>query len=304
MTNFFSSTTIWLVIAVSAERLIGIKYMLRRNILANRINMKLIISIIIFVNALINCYHSFGYYCLVKSVCGESQIISKCFDVTEEEWPGKHKNIYSEERKNFIKFSSIFHILFVSIIPIVLLFKFNIDLIRFVRKETFYNNLKLSFKYRNKESKRLVFRKNRTQWIDGVENATAVPIITNLHQRHTSTNNNFESGKFTFIICMIVTCFSITNLPSAIMRCIHLFFKDQLSQSIKWEYANTVSNLLIITGKMLNCVLFCLNSKAFRKRCAIVFKNYFADLHLHHISYINHKTSANESSSKTTELTS
>ena len=58
------------------------------------------------------------------------------------------------------------------------------------------------------------------------------------------------------------------------MLSINFFFGTQ-RQSALWYHANTVTSCLVIVGKTLNFVLFCLSSSSFRSRLKTILQKKF-----------------------------
>lgn len=73
-----------MVIAICAERLIGIRSFQHSKTNWSYCTTAHIIVIIIAGSALLTSYNHFSYHCIVKLLCNETQIISKCFDVIQE----------------------------------------------------------------------------------------------------------------------------------------------------------------------------------------------------------------------------
>lgn len=82
----------------------------------------------------------------------------------------------------------------------------------------------------------------------------------------------------TVTVCAIVTCFSITQGPSAIMLSISFLSGHQppfVNSNPWWYNANAVTSFLVIFGKTLNFALFCLSSATFRRRLMKILKRKF-----------------------------
>lgn len=89
-----------------------------------------------------------------------------------------------------------------------------------------------------------------------------------------------QEKKMTHTVLAIVSCFTLTQGPSAIV-----FISQKMFPPNQWVlrssgpsqktrnlnsrytiYVSVVANQLVLTGKMLNVVLFCLTSETFRRR--------------------------------------
>ncbi|VDD93378.1 unnamed protein product [Enterobius vermicularis] len=80
-------------------------------------------------------------------------------------------------------------------------------------------------------------------------------------------NADIQEKKMTKTVVTIVTCFTITNVPSAFVFLYETFFYDDSTQrtaTMTFSIVSSVTNFLVITGKSLNIVLLCLSSAAFR----------------------------------------
>lgn len=73
------------------------------------------------------------------------------------------------------------------------------------------------------------------------------------------------------------------------MLSINFFFGTQ-RQNALWYHANTVTSCLVIVGKTLNFVLFCLSSSSFRRRLKKILHQKFL--------FMNRKNSISQNSIK------
>ncbi|KAK6050293.1 hypothetical protein COOONC_12202, partial [Cooperia oncophora] len=85
---------------------------------------------------------------------------------------------------------------------------------------------------------------------------------------HQAVNNNpsarhDQERKMTHTVLAIVTCFSLTQGPSALVFIYQLLYP---SASTILRTVSIVANQLVLTGKMLNVVLFCMTSSTFRRK--------------------------------------
>jgi len=82
----------------------------------------------------------------------------------------------------------------------------------------------------------------------------------------------------TVTVCAIVSCFSLTQGPSAIMLSISFLSGHQppfVNANPWWYNTNAVTSGLVIFGKTLNFALFCLSSTTFRRRLMKILKRKF-----------------------------
>ncbi|ETN75572.1 hypothetical protein NECAME_12303 [Necator americanus] len=71
-----------------------------------------------------------------------------------------------------------------------------------------------------------------------------------------------QERKMTHTVLAIITCFSLTQGPSAIVYMVQKLYQPSSALQI----ASVVANQLVLTGKMLNVVLFCMTSSTFRRK--------------------------------------
>ncbi|CAJ0603584.1 unnamed protein product [Cylicocyclus nassatus] len=71
-----------------------------------------------------------------------------------------------------------------------------------------------------------------------------------------------QERKMTTTVLAIVTCFTLTQGPSAIVFVYQILYGSTSNLQI----ASVVANQLVLTGKMLNVVLFCMTSSTFRRK--------------------------------------
>uniref|UniRef100_A0A158Q8D7 G_PROTEIN_RECEP_F1_2 domain-containing protein n=1 Tax=Elaeophora elaphi TaxID=1147741 RepID=A0A158Q8D7_9BILA len=176
------------------------------------------------------CYHHFSYHCAVLWVCNMTQVYVKCLPVTWN-WTEFGLVSYYQPSSGFIFYinTSVFaNAFFGVIIPVFIVAFLNVYLLRLLQI--------------------------RTQQA-GSEEASLGPASGNFCE---------QERKMTVTIVAIVSCFTITQLPSAI-----LFLYERMISDAKTEMfakISCITNLLVLTGKMLNVVLFCLTSASFRRK--------------------------------------
>uniref|UniRef100_A0A158R491 G_PROTEIN_RECEP_F1_2 domain-containing protein n=1 Tax=Syphacia muris TaxID=451379 RepID=A0A158R491_9BILA len=229
LNNWASGVAIWCVIAVSADRLLVYPLYIRNEwdwyVLPG------IVGGIVVLTRLFSLYQHFEYSCKVRTFCFGSQLISMCFPVTSERF-GNKPNPYSKRLRAFIAASKMTHAVVMIIIPIITLIILNTLLLLALRRR------KQSILNTDLQRTKSV-RDNQTHYIK-------------------------TEHRVTVTVALIVTAFTITNGPSALM------------QFIKWSdprYPTLVCNTLVILGKAINFILFCLSSKHFRRRLMQLVRN-------------------------------
>uniref|UniRef100_A0A0M3J1W4 G_PROTEIN_RECEP_F1_2 domain-containing protein n=1 Tax=Anisakis simplex TaxID=6269 RepID=A0A0M3J1W4_ANISI len=73
-----------------------------------------------------------------------------------------------------------------------------------------------------------------------------------------------QERKMTITVVAIISCFTITQMPSALLFLYEKLINDAKTQA--FATVSSITNFLVLTGKMLNVVLFCLTSISFRYR--------------------------------------
>lgn len=98
-----------------------------------------------------------------------------------------------------------------------------------------------------------------------------------------SLDQQFQAEhRVTVTVCAIVTCFTLTQGPSAIVLLMSFLSNSRTGndffganfQSVL-HYMNSLTGFLVIFGKTLNFILFCLSSQRFRRRLATIIRRKF-----------------------------
>uniref|UniRef100_A0A7E4ZYG5 G_PROTEIN_RECEP_F1_2 domain-containing protein n=1 Tax=Panagrellus redivivus TaxID=6233 RepID=A0A7E4ZYG5_PANRE len=273
--NWCSAATVWLVIAICAERLLGIRSLLRaRGQWPFFSTTRCLLGCIIFGSFVITFYNHFTHDCILKELCNHTQIIGKCFDIREETWPGNHSNNASLNRRLYVRYSVLANVFLVIAAPIVTMIALNTALLYVVRKQSFvmYNRLNTDVSSMSGGQ----YGRRRTS---GEKTSETVPAYAqNVFRRSIDqTLQSQAEHRVTVTVCFIVTCFTITQGPSAITQSINFFFGSQ-RESVLWYHANIVTGFLVIIGKTLNFILFCLSSSSFRRRLSTILQKKFLNL--------------------------
>ncbi|VDN60267.1 unnamed protein product [Dracunculus medinensis] len=88
--------------------------------------------------------------------------------------------------------------------------------------------------------------------------------------RKKTTHQRIEH-RLAITVCAIVTCFTITQGPSAIVLSINSFSSKRTphghpEMGLNWYHLHTITSFLVIVGKALNFILFCFSSIHFRRQ--------------------------------------
>ncbi|KAH7730246.1 Protein F40A3.7 [Aphelenchoides avenae] len=229
--NWWSAVAIWCVIAVCADRLIGIRHPLYIRSHIASYKMSLLLSAIVAIPGLFTFYQHFAYKCIIRSFCNGTQLYSMCLPVNQDRWIGNQSNPYSESFREFIDVSIRLNAICVIIFPIILLAALNMLLLCALRQRT-------------------------TGLLMNEETSQSKPCIDNL--KHQKTEN-----RVTLTVTLIVTLFTITNGPSAIVHLLQSVYQFQHKQ---WYNIVLICSAMVVVGKASNFILFCLCSKHFRSR--------------------------------------
>ncbi|KAE9415397.1 hypothetical protein Angca_006125, partial [Angiostrongylus cantonensis] len=231
MANWCSAVAIWCVIAVCADRLAGIRDPLYARSAWSWWRLPIVIVTVVAVAGGLTFYQNFEYYCLVRSYCHETQLYSRCLPIYSETWFGNRKNPFSPLFRQIISLCVLIYAMTMIILPIVLLTILNLMLLYALRKR----------------------QKNLTMSADLNERRNTA---SQLHLQKTE-------HRVTLTVAFIVTMFTLTNGPSALMHLIRTAYG--LKQQELYDLT-MICSTLVICGKASNFILFCLGSKHFRLR--------------------------------------
>uniref|UniRef100_A0A7E4UPQ4 G_PROTEIN_RECEP_F1_2 domain-containing protein n=1 Tax=Panagrellus redivivus TaxID=6233 RepID=A0A7E4UPQ4_PANRE len=229
--NWSSAVAIWCVIAVCTDRLIGIRHPLYIRSHVPGYKMKLVLGSIVLLPGLFTAYQHVEYKCRVRAYCQGTQLFSMCLQVNRPRWFGNQTNPYSEGFQQFVDVSILLNVILIIICPIILLTALNVLLLCALRQRS--HNLLMK---------------------GGDE--LARPCVDSL--KHHKTEQ-----RVTLTVALIVTMFTVTNGPSAV---VHLLQAVYESQQRDWYNVTFMCSTLVIFGKASNFILFCLCSKHFRNR--------------------------------------
>lgn len=233
--NFFSAAATWLVLSVSIERFIGIRSPMHAHFKWKEKGVLLII-VPIFIGAfVITFYHHIAYKYSIYTLCNGTQLRGNVRPI-DYNWTGN--KLYGTVLTRYIHYGKYLQLVTVILVPIVAVAFLNVSLICLMRN-------------------RVVVQRNRS---------------TSCNSDYSMLQNCNDSGimqrqerKVTVTVLAIVTCFTITHAPSLIP---FVWETLGISKENPRPFLATVSivNSLVITGKVLNFVLFCSSSVYFRRR--------------------------------------
>uniref|UniRef100_A0A915PV97 G-protein coupled receptors family 1 profile domain-containing protein n=1 Tax=Setaria digitata TaxID=48799 RepID=A0A915PV97_9BILA len=212
------------------------------------------------------CYHHFSYRCAVLWVCNMTEVYVKCLPVT---WNWTEFGLVSYHQPTdtftfYINASVIANAFLGVIIPVFIIASLNVSLIRLLQ-------------IRTQQAK--------------TEEASLGPASSSFCE---------QERKMTVTIAAIVSCFTITQLPSAV-----LFLYEKLISDAKTEAfakISCITNSLVLTGKMLNVVLFCLTSATFRRKLFMTMRIWFRKCTCQQNKYLRRISNLNRSGTQKSSL--
>ncbi|MFH4977540.1 hypothetical protein AB6A40_004249 [Gnathostoma spinigerum] len=269
--NWSSAVAIWLVVAVCGERLLGIRYPFRTRDNWSKYCIGGIVFLIVVLAGILTSYNHISHKCVIKQFCNNTQLMSRCFDVTQDNWARNRTNDTPQFIKSYVKWSVIANAIFVVFIPIFLLAAFNMALMASVRQQ----------RHRLINSRHLSTHSNSGNFKHAVEKGPSIWGL--LPRRGTDAVVRSKTEiRIAVTVCSIVTCFTITQGPSAIVMSIKSLSAQGTvnrngSALLDWYEIQTITSFLVIVGKTLNFILFCLSSSSFRQRLLNVLRGKLKD---------------------------
>ncbi|CAI4227103.1 unnamed protein product [Auanema sp. JU1783] len=207
--------------------------------------MVLVLSSIFFATGLLTVYHHFEYDCEIMTFCNGTQLYDFCYYAGDQH-PRTYKKIDiifpSPVKKFYMRVSTIFNAVLVVFIPILVVILLNILMIR---------------ELRNSDS-------SLAEW----EAVRGGPINRNQHR---------QRQKVTVTVIAIGLCFSLTQGPSAVMVIWELL-EGYGHLGVTFYSVFSITNSLVVTGKTINFILFCLSSEYFRRKCFVMMLKKFPRL--------------------------
>ncbi|CAD5220137.1 unnamed protein product [Bursaphelenchus xylophilus] len=244
LANWASAAAIWLILTICVERLIGIRYPLSTRKRSN-CSIPAIIAVIVFVTGVLTAYNLFSHECVLRVFCNDTQVHGYCLEIAKELWPKNRQNPHSVLRKAYALWSPRFNAVFVVFLPTLVIVMSNALLIQTLHKRRKF--LQDSTRNHSEEGQTLAAAGNNAG--------------TNCQSRN--------EQRITLTICAIVTCFTLTQAPSAFY---HLL-KITLEPSHGRLPIGTITNFMVCVGKSLNFLLFCMSSSSFRNKFMKLTKN-------------------------------
>jgi hypothetical protein len=220
---------------VSVERLIGIKTPFHTRFYWARWRLTVIVSAVFIASAILTFYHHIAYNCFYYYLCNGTQVFAVCFSVASDQWQYNHTNTNADWFRSYVRISTVANTLLVIVMPIIAVAVLNVSLIYELR------------------------RRVRNTAVDGCTGS--------FRRISDATARHRQQRKVTVTVCAIVTCFTLTQGPSAITFLWELATQSD-GTSEQFYTVVSITNSLVIMGKVLNFVLFCSSSAHFRRRLA------------------------------------
>ncbi|GMR44931.1 hypothetical protein PMAYCL1PPCAC_15126, partial [Pristionchus mayeri] len=234
LTNWLAAASVWFVLAISVERMLIIKFPFRSlnsNQVCTTLFNRQVVIIAVLIMLITFCavqVHWFTNYCFAFPSCNGTEIRGACALASTP----SDMNLIPEALIAITPTWIIFNTFFVVIIPVAIVIIINISLLKIVKRS-------------NKQELVRTASSSRPRRSDEQERSMTRAIVA------------------------IVTCFSVTQGPSGLLHlggAIAAILQMDPKTQTKLQEMMPYSNALVLTGKMLNFVLFCLTSRAFRVR--------------------------------------
>uniref|UniRef100_A0A1I7S534 G_PROTEIN_RECEP_F1_2 domain-containing protein n=1 Tax=Bursaphelenchus xylophilus TaxID=6326 RepID=A0A1I7S534_BURXY len=191
------------------------------------------IVLILLTTCLLTLYHHFEYDCQMVFFCNFTQVLNFCFSAGTTVHPmwGRSNVSPSVWRQHFVRISTIVNALFVVLVPILLVAILTILLIKKLQESDSIVLNRMDSSTRRSVNKQIAHRKRVTR-----------TVVT------------------------IASFFAITQGPSAVFSVWEVLI-GYSAQDREIFRAMSVANGLVILGKTINFILFCLSSAHFRRKC-------------------------------------
>ncbi|CAJ0942447.1 unnamed protein product, partial [Mesorhabditis belari] len=225
--NWSSAAAIWLILIICSERLIGIRYPLSVRKHKSLLSPPFLVSMTVLLTGLLTFHHNISYKCEWRNFCNGTQYHSMCFHVDGPAWFRNQPNPTPQWIRLYVRCSLEIQAVCVVFIPVLLVFISNLLLIATMRRRARFLAVGAG----------------------GGE-------MTDQHRARTE-------HKVTLTVCAIVTCFTITQGPSAVIPVVSSLSGVPIE---KFAKETTIVTTMVVVGKALNFILFCLSSASFRQR--------------------------------------
>ncbi|VDL66342.1 unnamed protein product [Nippostrongylus brasiliensis] len=189
----------------------------------------IVVTVIVVSTGFLTSYNHFSYFCAFKRFCNGTQFHAMCIRSDSERWFRNQTNPSSDLVKAVARWGPHVNAVCVIVIPILLVIVSNAMLIYTIRQRQKQFMCQSSIK----------------------------------SESHLSGSQSRTEHKVTTTVCAIVTCFTITQGPSAFITIMAEYYPIQHEIIIA---VTAIITTMVVLGKALNFVLFCLSSANFRSR--------------------------------------
>ncbi|KHN75035.1 Putative G-protein coupled receptor F59B2.13 [Toxocara canis] len=238
VTNWASALAVWVILLICFERLIGVRYPLfaRRYAIDGSLWRTAVMLCVLTMTGLLTAYTHISYDMIMKVFCNGTQLHAIPFAVDNPRWMSG-SGLNRQWLRKFVLWNARVHEIFVVFIPTVVILIANVMLLIALKKR---NNFLRTASHRPD------------------------PLATLAR-----TEQNI-----TYTVCAIVTCFTLTQAPSGFVSAM-LGFRGVSSPGWKQD-TTVVTNFMVVVGKSINFLLFCLSSATFRQRLIALIKSKFS----------------------------
>ncbi|GMR44932.1 hypothetical protein PMAYCL1PPCAC_15127, partial [Pristionchus mayeri] len=237
--NWMSAAAIWFILAVSIERLLVVRNPLRSKHYWGGSRRALVVGAIFIATGALTFYHHFEFDCEIIKLCNGTQTQAMCFPASEPHpirYGSREMTEPLPSTKLYMHASTVFNAVLVVFLPILFVCVLNIGLLQTLRTRA-------------------------------AELGVGSEQITAERMKRTTT-------RVTVTVIAIALCFSLTQGPSAVMVLVEMAigFKEG---SHPLYTVMSLTNCLVVMGKTINFLLFCLSSAHFRSKClSVIFRKF------------------------------
>ncbi|GMS92755.1 hypothetical protein PENTCL1PPCAC_14930, partial [Pristionchus entomophagus] len=230
--NWMSAAAIWLILAVSIERLLVVRNPLRSKHYWSVGRRARVLGAIFIVTGALTLYHHFEFDCEIVTFCNGTQIQHICYPATEPRPIRYGSNILVAplpSTKYFIHAITLINAILVVFLPILFVCMLSMGLLQTLR-------------------------------------TCAVELSG---EQMTTARMRGTTARVTVTVITIALCFSLTQGPSAVLVLIDLLIGFRGCRKQLYDLVS-LANCMVVTGKTTNFLLFCLSSAHFRRKCLSV----------------------------------
>lgn len=231
------------VLAVTIERLVAIRFPLRAKYFWTKFRLVLVIVILAVLSNALTSYHHFAYENQRFQLCNNTQVFYQrmpvtklVVNVTNNQTGQREQRPTYPALKIYVQASTITCSVLVVAIPLVALIALNICLV-----------LTLQVQQRS------------------------ISRISQFAKSDYSERQQANERKVTRTVAVIVLSFTVFNGPSMVLSLWNL--ANDFQGPPEFYTAASISNSLVITGKILNFFLYCVSSSHFRQCLKRMFQN-------------------------------